>query len=138
MRTDIVGWLRLQWDRAGAWACVLAGVITLFVGWLGVSETAYTAKQLPYIAGCGLGGMFLLGVGAMLWLSADLRDEWRKLDSLEQALVAAAAADDALSERELVLDASREDSPRSLNGNGRERTATARAARSRRTELLEP
>ncbi|GAA0612163.1 hypothetical protein GCM10009547_12740 [Sporichthya brevicatena] len=86
MRTDIVGWLRLQWDRAGAWACVLAGVITLFVGWLGVSETAYTAKQLPYIAGCGLGGMFLLGLGAMLWLSADLRDEWRKLDRIERAI----------------------------------------------------
>jgi hypothetical protein len=65
---------------------VLAGVITLFVGWLGVSETAYTAKQLPYIAGCGLGGIFLLGLGAMLWLSADLRDEWRKLDLIEAAI----------------------------------------------------
>jgi hypothetical protein len=86
VRTDLIGWLRLQWDRAGAWACVLAGIITLFVGWLGVSATAYTAKQLPYIAGCGLGGMFLLGLGAMLWLSADLRDEWRKLDRVEQAI----------------------------------------------------
>ena len=86
MRTDILGWLRLQWDRAGAWGCVLAGALTLFIGWLGVSETAYTAKQLPYIAGCGLGGMALIGVGAMLWLSADLRDEWRKLDRIEQAI----------------------------------------------------
>lgn len=87
MRTDIVGWVRLQWDRAGAWVCLLAGVITLFVGWLGVSDTAYTAKQLPYIAGCGLGGMFLLGTAAMLWLSADLRDEWRKLDRIEKAII---------------------------------------------------
>jgi hypothetical protein len=86
VRTDILGWLRLQWDRAAAWACVLAGVVTLFVGWLGVSATAFTAKQLPYIAGCGLGGMFLLGTGAMLWLSADLRDEWRKLDRIEAAI----------------------------------------------------
>ncbi len=86
MRTDIPGWLRLQWDRAGAWACVLGGLVTLFVGWLGVSETAYTAKQLPYIAGCGLGGLALVGTGAMLWLSADLRDEWRKLDRIEQAI----------------------------------------------------
>jgi hypothetical protein len=87
VRTDIVGWLRLQWDRAGAWVCLLAGVVTLFVGWLGVSATAYTAKQLPYIAGCGLGGMFLLGTAAMLWLSADLRDEWRKLDRIEKAII---------------------------------------------------
>jgi hypothetical protein len=86
MRTDIAGWLKLQWDRAGAWACLLAGVITLFAGWVGVSQTAYSAKQLPYIAGCGLGGLFLLGTGAMLWISADLRDEWRKLDRIETVL----------------------------------------------------
>ena len=83
---DLIGWVRLQWDRVGAWACLLAGVITLIVGWAGVSQTAYTAKQLPYIAGCGLGGLFLLGAAAMLWLSADLRDEWRKLDRIENAI----------------------------------------------------
>jgi hypothetical protein len=76
----------LQWDRAAAWGCVLAGAITLFVGWVGVSETAFTAKQLPYLASNGLGGLFLLGTGAMLWLSADLRDEWRKLDRIEAAI----------------------------------------------------
>jgi hypothetical protein len=65
---------------------VLAGAITLFVGWIGVSNTAFTAKQLPYLASNGLGGLFLLGTGAMLWLSADLRDEWRKLDRIEAAI----------------------------------------------------
>jgi hypothetical protein len=78
--------MRLQWDRAAAWGCVLAGAITLFVGWMGVSQTAFTAKQLPYMAGCGLGGLALIGTGAMLWLSADLRDEWRKLDRIEAAI----------------------------------------------------
>jgi hypothetical protein len=92
VRTDILGWLRLQWDRATAWACVLAGVITAFVGWLGVSETAFTAKQMPYIAGCGVGALFLLGTGAMLWLSADLRDEWRKLDRIEKAILESGTA----------------------------------------------
>jgi hypothetical protein len=85
-RNELIGWVRLQWDRVGAWACLLAGAITLLVGWLGVSETAYTAKQLPYIASCGLGGIFLIGMAAMLWLSADLRDEWRKLDRIEVAI----------------------------------------------------
>jgi hypothetical protein len=37
---------------------------------------------MPYIASGGLGGIFLLGLGSTLWLSADLRDEWRKLDEL--------------------------------------------------------
>ena len=34
----------------------------------------------------GMFGLFLLGIGALLWLSADLRDEWRKLDALDRHL----------------------------------------------------
>jgi hypothetical protein len=79
-------WLRLQWDRTLAWALVVAGAVALIIGWVGVSGTAYSAQQLPYIISGGLGGIFLLGVGATLWLSADLRDEWRKLDRIEEAL----------------------------------------------------
>jgi hypothetical protein len=29
-------------------------------------------------------GLFALALGATLWLSADLRDEWRKLDDIYQ------------------------------------------------------
>jgi hypothetical protein len=32
-------------------------------------------------------GLFLLGLGALLWLSADLRDEWRKLDAIDRHLL---------------------------------------------------
>jgi hypothetical protein len=92
VRTDIVGWVRAQWDRVSAWACLAAGAITLLMGWVGVSGTVYTTKQLPYIASNGLGGLFLLGTGAMLWLSADLRDEWRKLDRIEKAILASGVA----------------------------------------------
>lgn len=83
---DISKWLRLQVDRVGAVGCVLVGALVLLVGWIGVSSHAYPAEQLPYIASAGLGGLFLLGVGATLWLSADLLDEWHKLDHLEQEL----------------------------------------------------
>lgn len=79
-------WLRLQWDRSLAWLLVAAGAVALIIGWVGVSGTAYSAEQLPYIISGGIGGIFLLGVGATLWLSADLRDEWRKLDRIEEAL----------------------------------------------------
>ena len=51
-----------------------------------MSGSPYAAAQLPYIISGGIGGIFLLGVGATLWLSADLRDEWRKLDCIEEAL----------------------------------------------------
>jgi hypothetical protein len=83
---DIVRWIRLEWDRFGAWVCVGAGAVVVLVGWLGVSRTAYPAEQIPYIISGGVGGVFLLGLGAMLWLSADLRDEWRKLDRIEEAI----------------------------------------------------
>jgi hypothetical protein len=86
VKTDIASWVREQWDRCAAWICVAAGVVMLIVGWIGVSGTPYTADQIPYLASNGLGGLFLLGLGAMLWLSADLRDEWRKLDRIESKL----------------------------------------------------
>lgn len=84
--------VKSQWDRLSAVATAIAGGIMLIVGWLGVSGTAYPAEQLPYIISAGLGGLFLLGVSSVLWLSADLRDEWRKLDRLEQAIRASGMA----------------------------------------------
>jgi hypothetical protein len=88
---DIVKWLRLEWDRALAIVLVIAGAAAPIAGWVGVSGSAYAAGQLPYIISGGIGGIFLLGVGATLWLSADLRDEWRKLDRIEDALGEAAS-----------------------------------------------
>lgn len=79
-------WLALQGDRVAAWASVLTGAVALVVGWFGVSGTAYQSEQIPYIVSGGIGGMFLLGLGGMLWLSADMRDEWYKLDRVEEEL----------------------------------------------------
>ena len=75
-----------QWDRVGAWACILAGMIALGAGYFGVSGTLETAKQIPYVVSGGMAGLFLLGLGALLWISADLRDEWRKLDAIGRHL----------------------------------------------------
>lgn len=79
-------WLRIHWDRIAGWSTVLAGAIVLTAGWVGASGTPYPAAQLPYLLSGGLGGLFLLGVGGTLLLSADLRDEWHKLDAIEAAL----------------------------------------------------
>lgn len=77
---------RVQWDRSLGAACVVAGAVLLIVGWAQVSRSVYASQQVPYILSCGLGGLFLLGVGATLWLSADLHDEWRHLDRMETRL----------------------------------------------------
>jgi uncharacterized membrane protein YfcA len=83
---DLTNWLRAQWDRVAAWLMIAGGVIALLVGWWGVSHTAYLAEEMPYLVSAGLFGLFLLGLGATTWLSADLRDEWRKLDEIAELL----------------------------------------------------
>ncbi len=83
---DLMTRARSQWDRLLATATLLAGLLVLVIGWYGVSGTPYPAEQLPYLISGGIGALFLLGVSATLWLSADLRDEWRKLDRIERAI----------------------------------------------------
>jgi putative Mn2+ efflux pump MntP len=78
--------LRTHWDRAAALAFGLSAVIALLAGWAGLSATPYVAEQLSYLLSGGIGAVILLGIGATLWLSADLRDEWRELDSIDDAL----------------------------------------------------
>ena len=76
--------VRSQWDRALAiGAAVLAGLV-LLIGYFGVASTDYPAEQIPYVVSGGITGILLMGAAATLWLSADMRDEWRKLDELAE------------------------------------------------------
>lgn len=88
----LLDWARTQWDRALGALAVLAGAILLLVGWVKISDTGFVSEQLPYLASAGLGGVFLLGLGGMLWLSADLRDQWRELRGIRSRLDATADA----------------------------------------------
>lgn len=85
----VLRWLRVQWDRALAAVLVAAGVLALVIGWAGISDEVFAARQLPYLLSGGIGGLFLLGAGATLWLSADMRDEWHQLRRIEQRMAAA-------------------------------------------------
>jgi|GraSoiStandDraft_14_1057315.scaffolds.fasta_scaffold392616_2 hypothetical protein len=81
----------VQWDRVGGAALVLLGLGVLIAGCVGVSYATATVDQLSYLISGGILGLFLLGLGATLWLSADLRDEWRKLDHLQASVDALSA-----------------------------------------------
>lgn len=83
---DFMNTFRARWARLASIALVAIGVLALVLGYIGVSGSAYTAEQLPYIASGAVGGIFLLGVAATLFLSADIYDEWKKLDLIEQHL----------------------------------------------------
>lgn len=78
--------LRAQWDRLAAVIAVVVGLVALLIGYLGVSGTPHVAAQLPYIISGGLTAIFFLSIGVTLWLSADLRDDWRELRALRLAL----------------------------------------------------
>lgn len=85
----LLTYVRNQWDRVSAWVLVGLGALAIVLGWIGVTGTPYTFEMIPYVLSGGIGGLFLLGVGAMLWISADLRDEWRTLRELVDQQAAA-------------------------------------------------
>jgi hypothetical protein len=104
----------MQWDRTLALVATIVGVVLLIVGWIDVSSTAYVAKQIPYVVSAGLGGIAALIIAGTLWLSADLRDEWRALDRVEDGQEQGQKATAELTERIRALESG---SPLT-NGNG--------------------
>lgn len=90
---EILTLIRAQWDRLLAVTLVIAGLITLLVGWLGVSDAEAVVKQLPYITSAGVTGIVLVAMGSVMWVSADLRDQWRELRTVRVTLQELAASD---------------------------------------------
>jgi hypothetical protein len=83
---EIARWIKSQLDRVLAIVACIAGLVLVGIGWAGVSRSTLVTQQIPYLASGGLFGIFLLGISATLWLSADLRDEWRKLEDIHRSL----------------------------------------------------
>jgi hypothetical protein len=83
---DLKRWARLHWDRLLAWGLVAGGAIALYVGWNGVADTPFPAEQMSYVVSGGIVGGLLVVLGGALLVSADLRDEWHKLDRIEALL----------------------------------------------------
>ena len=75
-------------DRLVGWACVIIGATALGLGFIGARSTPYVAEQVPYVISGGMFGIFLLGLGATLLLSADLRDQWHVLLNIRDGLAA--------------------------------------------------
>lgn len=116
---NLIKLARTQWDRFGAGALFALGALALVLGWAAVGREALTARQVPYVMSGGLGGIFLLGLGAVLWLSADLRDEWRKLDAIEAVL------NSSFSEREVEVETVPPPEVQAANGVTRRRQLRA-------------
>jgi hypothetical protein len=85
--------VRLGWDRLSAAILIAVGAGAVILGWIGVSGADLPSKQLPYLVSGGIGGLYILGVAALLWLSGDLRDEWSRLGEIKTMLGALAGSD---------------------------------------------
>jgi hypothetical protein len=85
--------IRVGWDRLSAAVLIAVGAVAVILGWIGVSGADLPSKQLPYLVSGGIGGLYILGVGAMLWLSGDLRDEWSRLGEIKTMLGALSDTD---------------------------------------------
>ena len=83
---DLLTWVKKQWDRVAAAAIFVVGLLVLLLGYIGISGTSYPAEQMPFMISGGVFGLFLLGTAGILYLSADMRDEWRKLDELDETM----------------------------------------------------
>ena len=65
------------------WALLAAGALALFLGWYGVSGTAVTAKQVPYLVSGGLVGVVLVVLAAALFAAQDIRQRLARFEDLE-------------------------------------------------------
>ena len=81
--------LRAHWDRTLAAALVLVGAIAITSAAVQARETILAFEQLTLLITGGITGLALIAVGLATWLSADLRDEWRQMKTLEDAILAA-------------------------------------------------
>jgi protein-S-isoprenylcysteine O-methyltransferase Ste14 len=81
--------IKQQWDRALAFVAAAVGVVALLLGWIGVSGASLVTQQIPYLVSGAVVGLVAFGAASTLWISADLRDEWAKLDDIHRAVTGA-------------------------------------------------
>lgn len=96
---NFVTWLRSEWDRVGGLTLAAVGGVLVVAGGLAARSAPTTIDALSYIATAGLIGLFCAIVGVGMFLSADLHDEWHKLDRIEAAI-----RGEPLDDAEAVLD----------------------------------
>ena len=78
---------RLRDPRVVAgWLLGAIGGLAVIGGYWGVSGTLDPGKQLPYIISGGIGGVFLLGLGAALVFSSDLAANRNELAEMKEML----------------------------------------------------
>jgi hypothetical protein len=74
----------LSLTRMSGVALLVLGVVALALGYRGVAHNAFVADQLAFVVSGAFGGLALIIGGAALLTSANLADEWVKLDQVRR------------------------------------------------------
>jgi hypothetical protein len=110
---NLARWCRNEWERTLAVLVIGVGLVVFFLGWLGQRDKALVTEQIPYVVSGAMFGLLLVILGTTVWLSADLRDEWIKLDEVQEnvARVATLLETEALGERRSTVPATSHRAP---------------------------
>jgi hypothetical protein len=72
--------------RLAAGVCTALGIVVVLVGYLGVRNESDVALQIPYLLSGGLGGLALVGLGALGLIQYQLRVQARNNARLVEEL----------------------------------------------------
>jgi hypothetical protein len=72
--------------RAAAGALTVLGVVAVLIGYLGVRDQSDLALQVPYLVSGGLGGLALIGLGALALIQYQMRLQARRFIELTESL----------------------------------------------------
>ncbi|MBV8159368.1 MAG: hypothetical protein JO265_00440 [Acidimicrobiia bacterium] len=72
--------------KALAAALTVAGLVTVLVGYLGVRNESHIELQLPYVVSGGLGGLVLMGLGALVLIQYQMRIQARRFAEMTDSL----------------------------------------------------
>src|SRR5438132_5681140 len=82
----VVPTVSVRTRRLIGWACVAVGIVSMLLGYAGVSGTSLVAKQLPYVISGGVFGVALIAMGGALVGRRESRHGSDRLAQVEAAM----------------------------------------------------
>jgi hypothetical protein len=67
-------------------ALLVAGVVVVLIGYIGIRDESSVELQLPYLASGGIGGLALIGVGISAYLRAGMREQAQQVAEVVESL----------------------------------------------------
>ncbi len=115
--------------RVAAGALTAIGVVAVLIGYLGVRDQSDLALQIPYLVSGGLGGLALVGLGALALIQYQMRVQARRFTEMIESLDE--WKDDALAEVRSFLEGAELEVEVRPPANGSRATRARRSAKTR-------